>query len=174
MEKWRGVNLRKPTTWLVGAFVVLLIWGLSETATAETIVRVAPETAFVAGDKYDGSSLSIVERFAGKYDIGIGLYTELQCRDECQRGNGQTNMGLHAKRVVQPNQWLELGVGAAYWKNQGPAWNSNLTFTLHLGWNTPEGWASWLPDQILWQHASTGGSSESNGGLDYLSFGWRF
>ena len=174
MSEWRGIDPKRPTTWAILAFVLVLIWAFAREATAETIVRVTPETMFVAGNKYDGSALSIVERFSDKYDIGIGLYTELQCRRDCKRGDGRTNMRLHVKRVVQPNRWLELGVGASYWKNQNPAWDSHITYALHIGWNTPTAWSPWFPDQVVWQHASTGGSSESNGGLDYLSFGWKF
>lgn len=173
--KWRGVDLKKPTTWIIAGFIVLLLWAAChETAEgAETFVRVAPESMFVAGHKYNGSAISIVERFKGKYDIGLGLYTELQCRDQddCPRGNGSTNIGIHAKRVFQVN-WFEIGFGAAYWKNQGPAWDSNLTFALHIGFHFPDRWWKFMPDQILWEHASTGGSSDKNGGLDYPSLGW--
>jgi len=174
-KRWRGIKYKKPVTYILIAFAVTLIWAAChETASgAETILRVAPETMFVGGDKYNGSAVSVVERFAGKYDVGLGLYTELQCRDpmDCPRGVGTTNIGLQAKRVFQVN-WFELGFGAAYWKNQGPAWDSNLTFALHVGIHTPDSWWTWLPDQVLWEHASTGGSSDKNGGLDYISIGW--
>jgi len=177
MKEWRGVNLKKTTTWVILAFLALWVWALlhEDAGASETIMRLAPETMFVAGNKYNGSALSLVERFQGKYDVGIGIYTELQCRDQldCPRGNGSTNIGIHVKRVIQVS-WFEIGLGGAYWKNQGPAWDSNLTFALHLGVHTPERWWAFMPDQILWEHNSTGGSSESNGGLDYPSLGWVF
>jgi hypothetical protein len=159
MIKWK-----KATTWLVLAFVVVFIAVRCQESKADTIFELIPATAFIAGKHYTGAGISITERFADRYDVAAILMTEQHC--DCKRGNAVGNLGVHAQRIVQWKR-LELGLGAAYWQNQTPAWSSNTTFALSWGLNFGN-------VGIRHRHYSTGGASDRNGGLDLLTIGYRF
>ena len=161
----------KPTHVAVALFLVGFL--LIRCAEAETIFEAAPNTAFIAGNHYDGALISATERF-GKYDIGVTLASSLNC--ECERGDSPGNLGIHAQRIVTWKR-LEMGLGAAYWQNQTPAWNSNTTFALSVGLDLDglrilglrlDRW------RITHRHYSTGGASDRNGGLDLLTIGYSF
>lgn len=156
--KW--VERIKATAVFVAAFLVLFF--TMRACEAETIAEVAPAT-FIAGNQYQGGAITAVERF-GRYDFGVTLMSELQC--DCRRGDSPGNLGVHVVRTVAWKR-LELGLGAAYWQNQTPAWSSNTTFSLHWGLT----FGDW---SIRHRHYSTGGASERNGGLDVLAIGYRF
>jgi len=166
---WNGINIKKGTTYAVLAFIVLFVLLLSkESDAAEPFIEVAPETTFVAGNSYTGSILMFGERFAGKYDVAIGLSTAGNCRDVvCSRGPSPTNQLIFAQRVVSYKK-VEMGLGISYWHNQTAAWNSNTPFALSLGWNPSNRVA------LKWRHFSTGGSSDDNGGLDMITIGYKF
>ena len=159
-----NINWRKPTTIMVLLFIALFAWFLATEAKAETSIEAVPGVSWVGGDKYSGIGILLTERFSGKYDAGLMLMTLQQCG--CKRGDYWGNMGLQAQRVVAKGRF-ELGAGLAYWANQTPAWNSNLTFSLHAGVTIGSA-------EVRWRHYSTGGSSLRNGGLDMLTLGWRF
>ena len=168
-NKFLGVDIKQPTTWMILGFIFLLFFMFSKEAdAAETRMEFAP-TLFVAGDRYNGGLLQLEERWKGKYALGVGLTTDWNCADaeDCKRGDGPTNQFIYAQRVVQYKKF-EMGLGASYWHNTSPAWNSHTPFALHLGWNFND------HASVKWRHFSTGGSSEKNGGLDYLSFAWSF
>ena len=166
---WKGINIKKGTTYAVLIFIVLFVLLLSkESNAAKPFIELAPETTFVAGYHYSGSILILGERFAEKYDIAIGLSTAGKCEyEECARGLMPTNQLILAQRVVSYKK-VELGLGISYWHNQSAAWDSNTPFTLSLGWNPSNHIA------LKWRHFSTGGTSENNGGLDMFIIGWKF
>lgn len=166
---WYGINLRKGATWLIFGFIILISFMLAQEAKAEeTTMEFAP-TLFVAGNRYNGGTLLIEERWKGKYAIGLGLTTTWQCLDinDCRRGEGKTNQLFYVQRVIQYKKF-EMGLGVSYWHNTSPAWDSHTPFALHAGWNFND------HANLKWRHFSTGGSSDKNGGLDLLTFGWRF
>ena len=168
-NEWLGVSIKKPTTYLIVGFILLLVFMFTQEAKAderETRIEVAP-TLFVAGDRYNGGLINLEERWKGKYALGVGLTTDWNCSGDCKRGPGPTNQFIYAQRVVQYKKF-EMGLGVSYWHNKSPAWDSHTPFALHLGWNFNDHWAA------KWRHFSTGGSSEKNGGLDYLSISYNF
>lgn len=167
-----GVDIKSKTTWLIGGFIVLLVFMLAtedaDAAETTTSIEVAP-TLFVAGNRYNGGLLILEERFNKKYALGVGLTTEWVCPDvnDCRRGNGPTNQVVYAQRVVTHKKF-EIGLGISYWHNQSPSWDSNTPYALSLGWNFNKNL------NAKWRHFSTGGSSDRNGGLDMFTIGWRF
>jgi len=168
MAEKLGVNFKKPTTWIVIAFIILAGWMFSkEASAAETSFELAPGTMFVAGSRYAAGALFIEERWLGKYAVGFGLTTAWECLDNCKRGNGPTNQVVFIQRIVTYKKF-ELGLGLSYWHNTTPAWNSHTPFALSIGWNFNDHWS------IKERHFSTAGSSSNNGGLDMLTIGYRF
>lgn len=158
------LNWKKPATILVLIFIIVFVVMRCQEANAETTFELLPNTVFIGGKHHIGTGLVATERFANKYDVGILLLTEQQCR--CERDDFVGNLGVHAQRIVQ---WklLELGLGIAYWQNQSTAWSSNTTFALHWGLN----FGNWT---LKHRHYSTGGASEQNAGLDMLTIGYAF
>lgn len=168
--KW-GVDWKKPTTWMILAFIVLILWMFSKEAEAtETGFEIAPGTMFVAGDRYNGGYLAMDNRFGdGKWAVGLGLTTTWTCPDanDCNRGEAPNNQFVYGQRIVEYKKF-EMGLGISYWHNQTPSWSSHTPFALHIGWNFTDHVA------VKWRHYSTAGSSGRNGGLDLLTFGWNF
>ena len=163
-----GVDWKSPTTWMILAFIALMVFMLvKEADAAETSIELAPGTMFVAGNRYAGGTLFLEERIAGKYAFGVGLTTTWDCIDNCTRGDGPTNQVFYIQRVIRYHK-LELGLGGSYWHNLSPAWNSHTPFALSLAWH--------FTDHISLRerHFGTGGSSERNGGLDMLTLAWAF
>jgi hypothetical protein len=159
------VSRKKKAPYFVAAFVIAFVALLAYEAKASTAVEIVPGFSFVGSERYRGSGIALNERFSGKYDIGLMLMSGQDCVG-CRRGDYGGNMGVQAQRIVH---WrgVELGLGVAYWANQTPAWNSNMTFSLSAGYH-------FGPVEFRWRHYSTGGSSEWNSGLDLITIGWRF
>lgn len=150
---------KKPTTWMVIAFVVLFCWFLAGEARSETLVEVAPAAAY-GGDVEKGQFAAMLhERFAGKYDVGVILLVDLE--------GDEGNRGIEALRTVKKGSW-EAGIGWALWANQSAAWNAENTFALTLGYTWANNWG------VRWRHWSTGGTSSRNAGLDMLTVGYSF
>ena len=157
------IDWKKPTTVAVLLFVIgfMLLQGCE--TKADTIFEAIPIT-FIAGQPYKGVGLMMTERFSDRYDLSVMLTTQQTC--DCKRGDSPGNLGVTAQRIVQWKR-LEMGLGAAYFHNKTPAWNSNTTFALSWGLH----FASW---SVRHRHYSTGGSSTTNGGWDLLTIGYAF
>lgn len=154
MKKW----LSKPATWLVVALIVIWLTFIQK-AEAETIVEVAPVTAF--GGNYDSAYQSVMahERFNGKYDVGVIILFDRYGEDG--------NRAFEVLRTAQYKRW-EAGIGYTWWANVQPqAWNTDNTFTLAIG----RQWGKW---GVRWRHWSTAGTSSRNRGMDMLTIGYRF
>lgn len=156
---------KKKAAYMVAAFVLAFIALLAYEAKASTAVEFVPGFTFVGSERYNGYGAAMTERFSGKYDVGLMLMLSQDCVG-CRRADYGGNMGVQAQRIVHWRD-LELGLGVAYWANQTPAWDSNITFSLSAGY-------SFGPVEVRWRHYSTGGSSERNSGLDLMTIGWRF
>src|SRR5690606_21481450 len=122
----------------------------TRSASADTIFEIAP-AAFIGGDYSGGFAISMTERVK-QYDVGITLMSELRDRPG--------NLGIHLQRIVNRGGF-EMGLGVAYWQNQ-TAWSANTTFSLHWGYD----FGRW---SIRHRHYSTGGASDRNSGLDFLT-----
>ena len=125
MNDWKVV-FKKPTTWAILIFLVVLFFMLSKEAKAETAFELAPGTLHVAGNRYNGLMLIIEERWQDKYAIAMGLTSTWDCLDvnDCVRGEGKPNQMVMFQRVVLYKKF-ELGLGLSYWSNVSPAWNSH-------------------------------------------------
>jgi len=159
------MSRRKKTVWAVAAFVVLFVVLLANEARSDTLVELVPGVSWVGSERYTGTGLAMVERFQGKYDVGLILMSSQETSGS-RRPDYGGNMGVHAQRIVRWKD-LELGLGVAYWANQTPAWSSNTTFSLSVGYR-------FGPMEVRGRHFSTGGSSARNSGLDIVTIGWRF
>lgn len=165
-NKW-DISFKKPATYLILGFIILLIWMFTQEAKADTSMEVAPESTFISGEAHSGTALFVTERFQGKYDVGIALSTQLQCRPKnCNRLDSPTNQGVYFQRVVSYGKF-EMGLGVSYWHNTTAAWSSHTPFALHMGYNFNR-------TTLRWRHFSTGGSSDRNAGWDLLTLAWNF
>lgn len=151
---------KKPTAWLILAFIVGLTVMFAKEAKADTAMLLSPETQFIAGKHTQGTALSITESFVDdKFEVGIMLNVNTE--------DDNNNAALFAQRIVRYKKF-GMGIGVAAWKNETRAWNSSTTFALGLRWEFNDHWI------LQHMHFSTGGSSRRNGGLDMLQIGYRF
>lgn len=156
------IDFKKKTTYLVLAFILLLAYMLAECEDAQagsSSISIAPETAFIGGDKVPGSAIFFKERFAPRYEATVFLFTDI--------ANEGPNGGVQIQRIVG-NGPFQLGFGATGWKNQSSAWDSHFTFALTIRYTLKAHYFVEL------NHWSTGGTSDRNSGIDQISFGYRF
>ncbi|PHS20251.1 MAG: hypothetical protein COA86_02865 [Kangiella sp.] len=155
----------------VVVFIMVLFWFFSvEKVEAQTLAEFSAYAVSVGGERYESETIIITEEFSKKYQVGLLLQLRLDCVDEneCRRGeSASANQAFFIQRIVYYDDF-SIGIGASYWKNHTPAWNSNTPFLLTLGYR--------LNDSIGfgYKHFSTGGSSSSNGGLDMFLVHWTF
>lgn len=139
--------------------------------TADTIVEAG--AGFLNWGYSGGNAAIITERFAGKYDIGVGLIDEqtCDCRDFKPDLDRETVIErlsfLYAQRVFTGRR-LELGVGFGFWNRPSRVSSSALMIPLSLKFRiTPR-------LSVGVRHFSTGGSGSPNLGQDMATFSWRF
>lgn len=156
MKQWLKEN---KAAWLILAFIVGLVFMLSQEAKAESAMWIAPETEFIAGGHTEGTAIIFTEAFREKYEVSLILNVGTEDSDN--------NAGLMAMRIVTYKKF-SMGLGGTLWQNETRAWSSNKTFALALRWNISEHW------NVQHIHWSTGGSTERNGGLDMLMVGYYF
>lgn len=159
------MSRRKKTVWAVAAFVAAFVFLLAYEAKASTALELVPGVSWVGSERYTGTGLAMHERFAGKYDVGLWLMSSQETSGS-KRPDYGGNMAFNVQRIVRWKD-LELGLGGTYWANETPAWSSNTTFSLSVGYRIGS-------FEVRVRHFSTGGSSARNSGLDILTFGWRF
>ena len=166
----KGLNLKKGAVWGVILFLVVLGYFFSQEADAsETSYEIAAGITQVGGIRYESADFLMKESFdEGKYHIGLLLQTGLYCIEgERCRGESDGNQAFFVQRVVRYGDAF-LGLGFSYWHDQTPAWDSHTPFALSIGYELNEHVA------ITWRHFSTGGSSERNPGLDFISVSYTF
>lgn len=119
----------------------------------------------IGSDFSEGAMLYYGERFAEKWDVGIGVTSE-------QRYKG-VDVGINAfvtvQRIVKDPWWgkIELGVGIAGFQNTNRA--LGCIFTFH-----PSLFYSGDRFGIGYRHFSNSGSCEPNAGQNGLMFRWSF
>ena len=164
----KNFDWKKPTTIAVIIFIITMGFFLSQEASADTSYELAPATHFVAGKKYEGATLLIIEKFNDrKYQIGMLVQTGLEWLSNCYRGSSGANQAIFIQRYSYYGDF-KLGFGISYWHKQTPAWNSHTPYALTIGYEFNENFG------INWRHFSTAGSSSSNGGLDMITFEINF
>lgn len=170
MGKFRS-PWKKGTTWMVLVFILVFLGVVAHEAKAETTAEINFGLTSVGGNRYDSESVIFRESFNDKKIYGgLLLQLRLDCRETspCRRGESErSNQAVFIERVAAYNSF-QIGVGISYWHTQSPAWDSNTPYVLSMRYTFEN-------DLMLsWYHFSTGGSSESNGGLDMINFGYRF
>lgn len=146
----------KPAHYLVLAFVFGLAFMLSECEAAETAMAISPVVA-VSGDVQKGGGQLAIKEYISKYELGIALGTI----------GGDMHGLVEAKRIVGDGDF-NLGIGAAYWLDQSPGSDSNVTFSLSLAYDFNDHLG------VEWGHWSTGGISDFNAGFDVIYLRWKF
>ena len=160
----------KGTTIAIFCFLLALLWAISKEASAETQFEISGYAVAVGGERYESETIYFTEEFNDKYQVGLLLQLRLDCVEgsPCKRGESSgSNQAFYFQRVVK-YQSFRIGIGASYWKNQSPAWNSHTPYMLTLGYQFTDNLS------LSYRHFSTGGSSSSNGGLDTLGISWNF
>lgn len=160
----------KTTTVGIVVFLMILFWFFSSEAKAQTFAEVSIYAVGVGGERYESETIIITEEFGRKYQAGLLLQLRLDCVDknECKRGEStNANQAFFIQRISYYGDF-SIGIGASYWKNQSPAWNSHTPFLLTMGYRMSDSLS------LGYKHFSTGGSSSSNGGLDMLTVRWSF
>lgn len=170
---------RPGTTTAVIIFIILfgcfLVFG--EKARADTMMNISAGATFVGGEKYDSEAFMLVEQIDDKYEFGLLLQLRLDCIYnepqpsqviECRRGESErSNQAVFGQRVVKWGDF-KIGIGVSYWHSQSPAWNSHTPFVLNLNYELFSNF------NVSYWHFSTGGSSDHNGGLDFVGVGYSF
>lgn len=150
-------------------FIGLYFWAVDK-AEAKSLTEFSAYAVAVGGERYEAETIIIAEEFNDKYEVGLLLQLRLDCVDinECKRGeSASANQAFYFQRVVYYNDF-SIGIGASYWQNQTPAWNSHTPFLLTLGYRLSDS------TSLGYKHFSTGGSSSNNGGLDMFTVRWTF
>jgi len=163
-------SIKKSAAITVIGFLLILILMIScEDAEAETIIEAG--TTYLSGHHSEGRVIMFNERFAGKYDIGVGIIGDQTCYNcgpvQVPDLPVSTNMVLQAQRIAS---WkpLEAGFGVAFWQNTNRALGSRFTFGLMLKVR------AWRKLYVGGRHYSNGGSSSPNMGQDLVTLSWKF
>ena len=170
MNFWQRIMSNpKKSAGIVLAFVVLMISYMAFAPEAEGAEwEVGPTyTSTFNG----GFVITLTERFAGKYDIGMTLFSEQSWENVRVGNNGNFWAALVIPKPDKFWRWLpsEMAIGPAAWiKNQSPINGCTLGYMLNLKYRFGDNFS------IGWRHWSNAGTCTPNRGQDLLAFGWRF
>lgn len=151
--------------------LVLAILGLMRCAESHadtpptTVVEIGPSV--LSADFTGGTVALLSERFGGKWDVGIALVGQQDCRCSEGRIDIPTNAAIRAMRVLRWKR-VEGGLGVAFWSNTNRALGQRQTFELMLGVYLTERLA------LKIHHFSNAGQVSPNMGQDMLTLAWRF
>lgn len=149
------------------AIVVLILLFVAYKANAETEVELG---ATYSGEFNDGYALSLVERFSGRFDLGVTLVGEQNYKGHVVENNGAVWFAYIAKR---PDSWVkvlpsEVTIGAAHWVETNRFIGCQQGYTLGLKWRFGSS------ASVGVRHFSNAGICKPNRGQDILTFGWSF
>ncbi len=150
-------------------FIVLSLAAVS--ARAETIVEAG--AGFLNWGYSEGQALIVAERFAGKYDIGIGAIERqvCDCRDYKPDLDRETSIDplsfIYAQRIFSGNR-LEFGLGFGFWNQTSRVSGSILMFPLSIKYRV------WKRLSIGVRHFSNASSGVPNLGQDMMTLSWNF
>jgi hypothetical protein len=165
MNLWRKIEGFFKPWMMVVAFLLILIFGLSREANAETQVELG--ATFLSGEYSKGAALIIAERW-DRYSLGMGYTYKQEVTD--RRGDFydvSENLFVHGQRHVDIWRELEFGVGVGYF-NKRTRWNgSNFVASLSVQYQ-------WEKVFVTYRHWSNAGSESPNMGQDLVTIGWRF
>lgn len=165
-------TIPKAAALAVVAFLFVFFAAIQcEDAEAETILEVG--AGFLSWDYSGGQVIIFTERFAGKYDIGVGLVgrQECKCRDFKPELDRKTEVDtisfLYAQRVATWKR-LEFGLGFGFWNKPSRISSSILMFPLSIKFR--------MTDHLYIgaRHFSSGGSGKPNLGQDMATLSWKF
>lgn len=146
---------------LVGLFIVG--FGLMRACDAD-----ASEATFEVGPTYSGefnggAGLIYTERFAGKWDIGLMVFSD----QDFGKITVQENGGIFAQRIVTAGKF-QMGLGAARWIGTSRFIGCEFGFTLSLRYAFTDRWSANI------RHWSNAGACRPNRGQDLLTIGYSF
>lgn len=149
---------------------LLLCLGVVCTAEAGTNIEVG--AGMLNWKESNAVGYIVSERFAGKYDISIGLMEGQEC--DCYDFNDpriKTKIDplllLYAQRVFTSGRF-EFGIGFGFFSRQSRVSTSILMVPLSIRVRTYKNLYVGI------RHFSNGGSAEVNLGQDILTLGWNF
>lgn len=155
-------------------YVALIIIGvlvLSEACSSDTIVEGG--VGVLNMDNSGGQVLIVVERFAGKYDVGIGAITDqaCDCRDfkpDLDRETPVESLSFVYVQRIWNWRKVEFGLGPGVWNKTGRVSSTILMFPMLLRWK--------ITDKLFLsvRHFSNAGSGDPNLGQDMFTGAWRF
>lgn len=158
------VPFNNPRGAVAAILVFVLLFTLfrcQEVEASETLFEAG--VGVLSGELSEGTMVLVTERFAGKYDIGIGLVSQ-------QRFAGQdvpNNMVLRAARVVRWRE-VELSLGIGVWANTTRVVSQEETFDLGAAWEfSPH-------NRLHIRHWSNAGQQPTNLGQDYIGYSRAF
>lgn len=149
---------------------IIILLGLLSFNIVEAQTRLEMGPAILSEELSDGISVLLVERFSGKYDIGIGFIGE-QFVDTCGRIDCQfdirENIFIFGQRIFKYKK-VEFGIGFALFQNTNRALGCKGTLPLMLAYR--------LSDRfyLLYRHFSNAGSCVPNLGQDMALLSYNF
>jgi len=154
-----------PKWVVVGILVVILLFFAYKSQATEVEGGLT-----YAGKFNDGYALTIIERFGGKFDLGVTLVGEQDYKGTVIENNGTAWFGYVATR---PDHWVralpyEVTIGAAHWIETNRFIGCQQGYMLGLKWAVNNN------ASIGVRHWSNAGICKPNRGQDLLTFGWRF
>lgn len=163
---WRRVEAKIKPIYLVGLFLLLLLFAFWKEGRAEVSAEIGP--TFASGEFSDGGALILSERF-GDYEIGIGYLSEQRVvpRDEVET-EVMENIVFQASRMVGLTESIELGIGVSMFNAESRTLGSKFNFSLTLRWVITDRWYANV------RHWSNAGSVRPNMGQDAIMIGYRF
>jgi len=168
MNAWRKFESIVKPIYIVAAFVLLLLWGLSREADAsETHVELG--ATFLSGEPSKGAMLLLNEVWNDKWVVGMGIASPQTVTDRSGTTyDVRTNLMVHGQRLVYITPKFRLGLGVAYW-NAKTRWNgSNFTASMSVEYDLPGKWYA------TYRHWSNAGSASPNMGQDVFNIGYNF
>jgi len=164
-------NKRKTKIAIVAFLTLLFVWFCTEDSYADS--RTLTEFG-VAGPnhKFDrGYSLYVTQRWNNKWNVGLGLLSEMEYYDQTV----SNNMVLFGQRLVYgPGIFKDvgLGIGVAYLGNTSVTNGSHLNYMLSMEYFKIR--KGIIPDYIVYRHMSNAGTKRPNPGIDAISIGYAF
>jgi len=140
-----------------------------------TIVEFGP--VFLSADFADTFALGVMERFKGKWELGVILVGEANC--DCNEGKIRVsnNAALRASRIITIKDKWEIGLGYTYWSNESAILGQRQTFELSFGrkfgFGDRDDGTTCKNQAMKYHHWSQASQSSPNRSYDVPMWSWR-
>lgn len=150
--------------------ILLIMFLFAGSVHADTILEVG--ATFLNWHSSDSGAIILAERFAGKYDVGIGLIESQDCKcydyvSPHYRSSIPPLSTVFVQRVFVGKRF-EFGIGFGLFNRASRVSGTILVYPLSIKYRITDRLS------IGARHFSNGGSGHPNLGQDLATLSWRF